>query len=733
MKRLLFFFLVLVSCCFGEDTYLFLKGYLGDENLSFSHNKLIPIQEKEGGRILIHIDSSAGNIQNVFALAQEIYNIKLRTNKYVIVYIDGKGVGPAAIFPFLADELIVTPLVAWGDILYGVGEKMSLDEIRRGVQSLINPNRDIAHTLATLANAMTDPHYQLMDENGRGVIEREAQEGVDPLVLNLKGIESLGLIVQVMKTQAFLNAYLPQKEREEDYAKAVTAAEFKRKFDQYVVYHHDKENLIGYLHIGNDRPIDETTYIYVRFALDYFIKEKICFLVLNLDTPGGEVLSALKISNLLQKLDVEHRIPVIAFLDNWAVSAGAMLAYSCRFIGVLPNSLMGAAEPVILGKEGQMVSASEKMNSALRTQFGSLASFYGRNSLLAEAMVDKDMILVLRDHRIIKLNNESDVVSMGPSPDVIISGRGKLVTLNARELMDYGIADFEVPYKQIPPITDKEWDEGTFPSSKLLVFQQPILQEIPNARVIDYQDWRVVLFTILSHPMVSSLLLIGLVIGFYIEINTPGFGIPGAIAVGCLSLILLSSFASHAINWIEVILLAAGLILLALELFVIPGFGIVGVLGVALTILGLLALLLPGIGELDFFNIASMRLIGTVFFKRLSWLIGGLFFAMVMIVLMARFYSHRLFTFSKLVLKGEQDKKEGYVSGLKEGEKPAVGAYGEAVTSLRPAGKVLIGDKLYNAVSSGDYLEKKQPIEVVKIEGNHVVVKLLREQRDFSC
>ena len=309
----------------------------------------------------------------------------------------------------------------------------------------------------------------------------------------------------------------------------------------------------------------------MKFALKDFVKKGVRFVVLELNTPGGEVLAALKIVDLLQKLDIQHHIPVIAFVDNWAVSAGAMLAYSCRFIGVQPSSLMGAAEPVILGKEGQTVTASEKINSALRAEFSNLASFYGRNPLIAEAMVDKDLILVLRDHKIVKLSSESEVINTSPSPDRIISGRGKLVTLTAKEMVELGVADFEVPYKQVPLITDKEWNKGVWSANKLMVFQEPVLSEIPDAIMIDYQDWRVGFFTILTHPVVASLLFVGLVIGLYIEINTPGFGVPGSIALGCLALILISSFASHAINWIEIIILCVGLILPCFRAFCYPG------------------------------------------------------------------------------------------------------------------------------------------------------------------
>ena len=161
------------------------------------------------------------------------------------------------------------------------------------------------------------------------------------------------------------------------------------------------KNPIGYLHLAKDAPIQDSTYLYVKFAVEEFKKLKVPFVVLELDSPGGEVFAALKISSELKKLDTEYHIPVVAFIDNWALSAGALLAYSCRYIAITTDASMGAAEPVMMG-EGKMESASEKINSALRAEFSNTASFFGRNPLIAEAMVDKDIILVERKNKIIK-------------------------------------------------------------------------------------------------------------------------------------------------------------------------------------------------------------------------------------------------------------------------------------------------------------------------------------------
>ncbi len=115
------------------------------------------------------------------------------------------------------------------------------------------------------------------------------------------------------------------------------------------IHIHDGNNLIGYLDIVRDKPIDQSTYLQVKFSLEEYIKRGVIFVILRLNTPGGEVFSAMKIAELLQELDTVHHIPVVAVIDNWALSAGAMLAYSCRYIAVSAQGLMGAGRAGFFG------------------------------------------------------------------------------------------------------------------------------------------------------------------------------------------------------------------------------------------------------------------------------------------------------------------------------------------------------------------------------------------------
>ncbi len=480
------------------------------------------------------------------------------------------------------------------------------------------------------------------------------------------------------------------------------------------------ENLVGYLYLERERPIDQSTYLYVKFALEHYKKVGVSFILLDLNTPGGEVFASMRIADLLHQIDVQHHIPVVAFIDNWAISAGAMLAYACRFIGITNKASMGAAEPITAGADGKMETASEKMNSALRAEFINLAHYYKRNPLLAEAMVDKDMILVRRNGEIIRLEKEDEIRGQGADADQIISRKGKLLTLNAEELIEYGVADFMVELQPLVPVTDLESSLGEWPASKNLLFQQPFFVRIPQAKIVSFFDWRIGFFSLLSHPLVSSLLFLGLIIGVYMEMSHPGFGFPGVLALVCLCFILLSSFAAEAASWLEVIILIGGLTLLCVEIFVFPGFGIAGVLGALLTLFALFTLMLPTSGSLEFnWDWDKLNFATLAFIERLGYFIGTLLVSLFVIVLIARYLTPPFLRKSRIVLEGDQ---EGSVAGLETKAMPVVGAEGIVHSPLRPGGKILINNQVLDAVTDGVVIDKGEAIIVKKIVGFRIIV-----------
>lgn len=507
---------------------------------------------------------------------------------------------------------------------------------------------------------------------------------------------------------------------------AEEAPGLEAKLAKYIKINPNGPNTIGLIQIDEkDSQISQATWIYVKNALDYYKKTKPDFVILELNTPGGEVYAAQKISDALKNLDTQDNIPVVAYINNWAISAGAMLAYSSRFIAVVKDGSMGAAEPVILGETGQTMSASEKVNSALRADFANRAAFFDRNPLIAEAMVDKDIILVQRNGKILKLDNESQIKTAEPDPDIVISPKGKLLTLSAEESFKLGVADILLLPEKLEPITTAEKSKGKWPASKMLLFHQPFFKQIPDAMIDAYEmDWKTRFLVLLSSPMVSSILFLGLVLGFYMEISTPGFGLAGSIALLCLFLIGLSSYALDVVNTLEVILLLAGLVFVAIDLVFIPTFGFLGLVGIVLFLIGLFGMMLPGIGSVNFeYDTKTFNAAGEVFIQRLAWLCGTLVVALASIIFLARYTMPNFRGFQRLVLSGnEQDASSGYFAGADPNKLPPAGSKGTVLATLRPAGKVQISDRIYDAISNGDFIEKGTPIVVVKIDGSVIVV-----------
>jgi membrane-bound serine protease (ClpP class) len=481
-------------------------------------------------------------------------------------------------------------------------------------------------------------------------------------------------------------------------------------------------NTIGLITIGDhSSEINQSTWLYVKNALDHYKKTKPVFVILELNTPGGEVFSAQKISDALKEMDTQYDIPIIAFINNWAISAGAMLAYSCRFITIVKDASMGAAEPLTVS-EGKMETASEKVNSAIRADFANRANFFGRNPYIAEAMVDKDVILVEREGKILKVEGENQIRTNGANPDILIKPKGKLLTLTAAQMMEYGVANLLLPPTKLELISSQEQEAGKWAASKMLLFTYPFFAEIPNAEVDAYtMDWKTKFFAFLASPAVSSLIFLGMIIGFYIEVNTPGFGIAGTIALTCLFLIILSSFSLEIANWLELILLLTGMVIILVELFVLPTFGLLGFIGIVLFFAGLFGMMLPGVGSVSFeFDTKTVNAAGEVFFERLAWLCGTVVVAFLIVLLLMRYVTPSLRGMRRFVLAGNE--QTGFIAGENPADLPPPGSIGEAFSTLRPSGKIVIDDKLYEAVSYGTFIEKGSKIVVERFEGSTIIV-----------
>jgi len=261
--------------------------------------------------------------------------------------------------------------------------------------------------------------------------------------------------------------------------------------------------------------------------------------VLDIDTPGGRVDAAERIADAIS----DAGIPVYAFVNRRAISAGALISLATTRIYMRPGAVLGAATPVT--GEGQ--TAPEKMVSVMRSEFRSLAEARGLDPRIAESMVD---------------------------PDIAVEGvvpEGKLLTLSTEDAVRVGYAA-EV----------EDWDA-------LLV-----AIGAPGAAVVETgTNWAEALVRFLTNPIVAPFLLSLGFLGLLIEIKTPAFGLAGLAGATSLGLFFGSHLLLGLAGWEVMILLAAGIILVIAELLIIPGFGVAGVLGGA-AILGSIYLSMVG-------------------------------------------------------------------------------------------------------------------------------------------
>ena len=719
-----------------NPAFLSLKGFLGKEKVAKAKSTLDSLQER---MLILEVNSTGGDLSQVLDLAKAIYERKKLKQLRVIVYIHDNALGPSAILPFLADEFDCSLFVSWGDIPLSAEESLPANILRNRVRSLIDSQNPHAQLLYILADAMSDPSLQVINDHGWKIVpSSKASEGSmisaagQTLVLNQNQLQELGLVKDILPPEEFEKKYAIHLETNSLNSSEITAPlqlhpqDVEKKLERYIHFNRQGPNTIGYLYIGDhESAINQSTWLYVKQALDFYKKQLPIFIILELNTPGGEVFAAQNISDALKEMDTQFNIPIVAVINNWAISAGAMLAYSSRFITTVKDGSMGAAEPVYAGEGGKMETASEKVNSALRADFANRARFFDRNPLIAEAMVDKDLILVLRHGEVVQLENENQMRLTGPDPDIVITPKGKLLTLNAEQMVDDGVADLLLPPKKLAEITPEEKATGQWPASKMLLFQSPFFAAIPQATIQAYQmDWKTRFFVFLATPLVSSLLFMGLIIGAYIEMNHPGLSLPGFIAGLCLFLIVLSSFSLELANWLELIMLLTGLALILAELFVLPTFGLLGVLGIILFLAGLFGMLLPNLSAVKFeYDTQTLNAAGHYFMERLAWLCGSLILSLIIIALLARYVLPSFPALHRFVLAGhEQNASNGFVAGENPANLPLPGTPAEVFATLRPAGKIIVQDHIYDAISTGDFIDAGEKVVIVRLEGSVIFV-----------
>ncbi len=437
---------------------------------------------------------------------------------------------------------------------------------------------------------------------------------------------------------------------------------------------------------------------YVERALVRAKDQGATAIIFRMSTWGGSVGAGLDI----QKDMLETDAVTLSYVEDKAISAGALTGLASDHIIMRMSSTLGDCEPIYQTSEG-IQTAPEKIQTVLRERFRTNAQNREGQGvkfpvLLAEAMVTKEMQV----HRILtptgihyktteeleKESKESVVIY----DDTILTEKGKLPTFNATEAYRLGFATYVA----------KDFDDFL------------ARYEIPQANVTHIEiTWSEEMVRFLNSPTITGILFMVGLVALWTEFKVPGFGLPGIVGLLCFAVLFTSKYMVDLADAIEIVLFVIGVILLTLEIFVIPGFGIAGVSGLLLIVASLIL-------SMQSFVIPTEQ--WQVFELKANALVLAISFlcALVLFLILIRFLP-KTPIFNQLVLATAQTSEGGFTAAVAE-EVSLVGRVGVVITSLRPAGKAEFDGKPFTVTAEGDFIEKGTQVKVIKTEGNRILV-----------
>lgn len=439
--------------------------------------------------------------------------------------------------------------------------------------------------------------------------------------------------------------------------------------------------------------VDPGLRAFVKRATDEAVGSGVRVIVYKINTFGGEVESALEISDIITGVD--STITTIALVESKAISAGALIALSCNRLAMEENTTIGDCAPIAYSQDGPQM-LGEKFQSPLRAKFRSLAKRNNYPSLLAEAMVSDDIgVLKIRKDTKWTFVSEAEYADMDTSAKaqikekVTVVRKGDLLTVDAHEAKDLGLA-FTV-----------------IGSADELFAMLNLATPVAEIGAL----WSETMVRAIR-KIAPILLLIGMA-GIGLEIKSPGLLWPGIVGVTCLALVFGGQYLSGLANYGEILLFILGIALIVIEIHFFPGFGFAGVGGIVLVILSLVL-------SFQSFVIPKPNLPWQAATMERNMIIAALSImgAFVAFLLAARWLVAAGQS-NPMVLKESQDgyHSAGHDLTFLNGQE------GETDSILRPAGVIVVNGARYDAVTQGGFIAKGRKIRIVQVQGNRITVK----------
>jgi len=439
--------------------------------------------------------------------------------------------------------------------------------------------------------------------------------------------------------------------------------------------------------------------------------EDSAIIIFRMDTFGGRVDAALEIVDTI--LNIKQ--PTVAYVKTKAISAGALIALAAQKVIMKQGTTLGDCAPIAVTSEGPEMMG-EKFQSPLRAKFRTLAKRNGFSEALAESMVSVDNVVVAceRADSVVYMDS-TDFAALTETQKSecqqvrIAVKRGELLTVDAAEAYELGFSAATVTsFEQALEVM-----EDHFSVQEL----EPVFFEL---------SWSEQFVRFLT-SIAPLLMLIGFA-GIYMEMQSPGIGLGGILGALALGLVFFGQYMVGLAEYTELLLLLIGIVLLAFEFFVIPGFGIAGIAGIV-TMVVAMVLSLQGFVIPD----PQMPWQGSLVMKNLlmvvSVAIGAIFLSIfgirVLLPIVSRYVS------GPILLSGSAQGSGVVVQVQQSGEKSdpqaadlsgLVGKRGTVYTMCRPSGKAKIQGVIYDVVSQGEVIAKGTTIEVLEVEGFRIVV-----------
>ena len=639
-------------------------------------------------------EGSGSSFERCLSLAR--YLTSKRFNRIrTVAYVPKAVTGHAVLVALACEEIVISPDAVFGDA--GRDERSLGATVRRGYAEIAESKRTIP---AAVALGMLDPDLQVLKANtNSGTLFLLAQDlEKERSARNIREVETVIVADQMgrfhgdqLRDLGFAS-YLVRDQSE--------LAEALRIPIEYLDFDPSMGGGWAAIRVELHGPINTPSVDRVINAIQQQRElRSVNFVCVQIDSEGGSPVESVRLASFLSELD-RSQVRTVAYVSQQARSDAALVAFACDHIVV-------HAEAVIGGDGAATID--EQMSKDLESPIREISVRKSRNWSIPLAFVDSNLqvysyskkddfrrLYLCEEELNAKFGNDGEAPA---NTDWIrgdeLTSDGEVLTLDGARARELGFARFQV----------ESFDE----------LKQ--LYQLEDAPELVGPNWAFELVEVLASPKVAAGLLFIGIFALYIELSSPGIGIGGFCSSICFLLYFWSNFMNGTAGALEIILFLTGLSFIALEIFVLPGFGIFGLGGGALVLASLVLATQTFVIPTNQYQMEQL--------PRSMLTVIGSFAACVVCLVLLQKHIQRVPVLGRLMLFPPDADDRNHLSQRESivHYDHLVGQIGTTTTRLSPAGKAMFGDMHVDVVSDGEMIAKDSNVQVIQVFGNRVVVE----------